>query len=307
MLDEMRAFAVLAEVGSIRRASERLFVTQSAVTRQIQRLEGELGATLLDRRAKPPKLTPLGWIVLDRCRSILKSVADLKSSTSSDGEPSGVLRIGIGNALADDDMAGRLRELAQRFPQLSIHVKTDWTPALIDSVRQGLLDIAVAPKRPDIVLPPDLSGTVIDRERLVFVADSGRVLPRSVSLEGLAGLQWVLKPNGCGTRETLRLLLERRALPLNIAAEVPDENMQLSLIARGLGIGLVSMRSVRRHARRNKVRTITVPGIKPFLEIVLIRGSFLGCLSSAVAALENGLSRQFGRQPVGFPGADQGL
>jgi DNA-binding transcriptional LysR family regulator len=220
-------------------------------------------------------------------------VADLKSSTSSDGEPSGVFRIGIGNALADDDMADRLRDLGLRFPRLAIHVKSDWTPALIENVRRGLLDVAVAPKRPDVVVPPDVIGRVIGRESLVFVTERDRK-PKRASLDHLATLQWVLKPKGCGTRETLRLLLERKALPLNVAAEVADENMQLSLIARGLGIGLVSMRCVRRHSWQNKVRILEVSGTSLFLEIVVVQASFLGCLSSAVAALENDLVRRYG-------------
>lgn len=295
MLDEMRSFSTLAEMGSIQRTAERLLLTQSAVTRQIQRLEGELGAVLLDRRVKPAKLTPVGSTVLERCRSILKSVADLKSSTSTDGEPSGAFRVGIGNALAEDDMAERLRALGRRFPRLVIHVKTNWTPALIDEVRQALLDVAVVPKRPDVDLPPELSGTVISREDLVFVTSSDRNRLKGLPLERLATLQWVVKPKGCGTRETLRLLLERRALPFNIAAEVPDENMQLSLIARGLGIGLVSMRSLRRHPRRNRLGTLAIPNITPFLEIAVVRGSFLGRLGSAVSALEDGVSRRFRR------------
>ena len=52
MLDEMRTFVVLAESGSLHRAAERLFLTPSAVTRQIQRLEAALKTSLLDRRVK---------------------------------------------------------------------------------------------------------------------------------------------------------------------------------------------------------------------------------------------------------------
>src|SRR6516225_3793233 len=100
----MRAFAVLAEVGSVQRAAARLGLTQSAVSRQIQRLEDDLRTTLVDRRIKPSKLTPVGWMVLRRCQSILQSVADLKASASPDQEPAGVLRLGIGNVLADDRM-----------------------------------------------------------------------------------------------------------------------------------------------------------------------------------------------------------
>ena len=70
MLDEIRSFIVLAESGSLRRASERLFLTPSALTRQIQRLEQALGTTLLDRRVKPARITLAGRAVLDRLRAV---------------------------------------------------------------------------------------------------------------------------------------------------------------------------------------------------------------------------------------------
>ena len=66
MLDEIRSFIMLAESGSLRRASERLFLTPSALTRQIQRLEQALGTSLLDRGVKPARITRAGRAVLDR-------------------------------------------------------------------------------------------------------------------------------------------------------------------------------------------------------------------------------------------------
>src|SRR5512147_143881 len=65
MLDEIRTFVVLAETGSLQRAAERLFLSPSAVTRQIQRLEATLKTPLLDRRVKPARITREGRAVLD--------------------------------------------------------------------------------------------------------------------------------------------------------------------------------------------------------------------------------------------------
>ena len=72
MLDEIRAFVVLAESGSLQRAAARLFLTPSAVTRQIQRLEAALKTPLLDRRVKPGRITREGHVVLDRGRQMLR-------------------------------------------------------------------------------------------------------------------------------------------------------------------------------------------------------------------------------------------
>ena len=72
MLDEMRAFVVLVESGSLQRAAERLFLTPSAVIRQIERLEAALKTPLLDRRVKPARITREGRAMLDRGRQMLR-------------------------------------------------------------------------------------------------------------------------------------------------------------------------------------------------------------------------------------------
>src|SRR5438874_6636050 len=95
MLGEMRAFSIFAEVGSVQAAAARLHLTQSAVSRQIKRLEEELGTPLLDRRFKPPMLTSSGLTVLDECRAILRDVANLKANQSPTKEPRGKFRVGV--------------------------------------------------------------------------------------------------------------------------------------------------------------------------------------------------------------------
>ena len=60
MLEDLRALVEFAHAGSIAGAAGRLFRTPSAITRQVQRLEAALGAELLDRSVKPPRLNSLG-------------------------------------------------------------------------------------------------------------------------------------------------------------------------------------------------------------------------------------------------------
>ena len=68
MLDDLHALVEFAQAGSIAGAADRLFRTPSAITRQLQRLEAALGAELLDRSVKPPRLNSLGSKVLEQAR-----------------------------------------------------------------------------------------------------------------------------------------------------------------------------------------------------------------------------------------------
>ena len=81
MLDDLRALVEFAQAGSIAGAADRLFRTPSAITRQVQRLEAALGAELLDRSVKPPRLNSLGSKVLEQARDPLQRTEALKSLT----------------------------------------------------------------------------------------------------------------------------------------------------------------------------------------------------------------------------------
>ncbi|SAK61169.1 LysR family transcriptional regulator [Caballeronia glebae] len=59
MIEELKSFVTVVEEASLTRAAQKLFVTQSAVSKRIQRLEDVLGAQLLDRNSKPPRATAL--------------------------------------------------------------------------------------------------------------------------------------------------------------------------------------------------------------------------------------------------------
>jgi len=101
VLDNLQALVEFAQAGSVVGAADRLFRTPSAVTRQLQRLEAELGAELLDRSTKPPRLNSLGSRVLERARDILQRQESLRSLASPDAEPHGLLRIGLAHAPRD--------------------------------------------------------------------------------------------------------------------------------------------------------------------------------------------------------------
>lgn len=295
MLDEMRAFSMFGEVGSIQLAAARLFLTQSAVTKRIQRLEKELGTSLLDRRTKPPEMTATGREVLGRCRAILQDITDLRASSSPAKEPAGTLRVGVGYVLADDELVECLHRVGKRFPRVAVNIKTDWHHVLIEMVRQNRLDAAIIPKRPEMPLPSDVKGKIVGAEPLIFVSDGTLSLAPRPTLVQLAKLPWVVKPKETGTREMLEAVLARNALPFNIASEVQDENLQLSLVRRGLGVALVTQRTVQRHPRSKSLRTHKVRGQDLSLDIMMIRGNHLGSLGSAVDMLEEQLTSSFGK------------
>lgn len=79
-LRHLEHLLAVADTGSFSRAAERLFITQSALSRSIQGLESELGGPVLDRLGKRNTLTPLGLEVVARARPILRDLDQLRDS-----------------------------------------------------------------------------------------------------------------------------------------------------------------------------------------------------------------------------------
>lgn len=91
----------LADTGSFSRAAEKLFITQSALSRSIQSLEEDLGGRVLDRIGKRNELTPLGLDVVSRARHIVRDAAELRHSAKLlQGGGRGAISVGLGSGPA---------------------------------------------------------------------------------------------------------------------------------------------------------------------------------------------------------------
>src|SRR2546428_401537 len=95
------------------------------------------------------------------------------------------------------------------------------------------------------VRPPDEAarsppaGASLGRDPLVLAASRRLGLPRVLTLADAARESWVLNPGGCGGRAALEQTLARVGAPLRVAVETYGLELQLSLVARGVGLGLL--------------------------------------------------------------------
>lgn len=301
MLDEIRTFVVLAEAGSLQRAAERLFLTPSAVTRQIQRLEGVLKTPLLDRRVKPGRITREGRAVLDGGRHMLRLMDDLKASGAKDAEPSGIFRVGFSHALAQPSLVASIQRLTNRFTRLQPVLSTDLRPKLIGQVRSGELDVALAFLSPDDTVPGDVASSVLATERLALVRARGpqpRARRSSKSKGRDLDARWVLNPPGCFIRASLEAKLRKLGSPFEVASEINNIDMQLALVASGIGLGLIPARFLASHPKRRRLERIKGSGISIEASIVFMQASHLGRLEAAATFLEKEFRDHFAERDV---------
>src|SRR5437588_3199150 len=161
VLDDLRALVEFAQAGSIARAADRLFRTPSAITRQVQRLEAALGAELLDRSVKPPRLNSLGSRVLQQARDLLQRPEALESLASSDAEPHGLLRIGLAHPLAEGTLIEPIRALTEKYTKVRLQILSERTSELFNRLLAGELEVAVVPFPEGRTAPPPLMTNII--------------------------------------------------------------------------------------------------------------------------------------------------
>jgi DNA-binding transcriptional LysR family regulator len=292
-IDDVRTFVAVVEAGSVSRAAAELNLTQPAVTRRVQRLEGVVGAPLLDRRRRPFSLTQIGRSAVERCRRLLWTAKELRGLALDTQVPSGEIRVGVAHALTELAFSQPVDEVRRAFPQVVLRLRTGWSRELLERVRSGALDAAAILLPEGEGLPSGVSGEAIGREHLALVA--GRQWrSRTRAPRDLRGSGWVLNPEGCAARAALQRQLARSGLPLQVNVETYNYELQLSLIVRGRGLGLVPARLLARSRMRSRLRVLRVRGLDFPLTIWLTSGGIPAPLQPPLRALSRALAKRLG-------------
>jgi DNA-binding transcriptional LysR family regulator len=291
VFDDLRALVEFAQAGSIARAADRLYRTPSAITRQVQRLEAALGAELLDRSVKPPRLNSLGSRVLEQARDLLQRTEALKSLTSSDAEPHGLMRIGLAHPLAEGTLVEPIRALTEKYPQVRLLLLSERTPELFNRLLAGELDVAVVPFPEGRTAPPPLLTNIIATDRVEIVQGAaGNV---GADWKSLGRASWVLNPPGCFLRANLIDRMERAGLTPMIAAEIHNMYLQLAFVQAGYGVGLLPARFIAGNNSFHKVEVLRPPSFSLHMSVAIVRVGQLGALERAVRLLEDGIRHLF--------------
>lgn len=140
-LEELRAWVVVVDTGSITAAAEQLSQTTSGISRALSRLEKKLQTTLLHRTTRRIALTEEGQIFLEHAREILRSVETAEEQIAQRREiPSGRLRVNAATPFMLHVIVPLLDEFTTRYPLIQLELNTD--DLVIDLLEQQT-DIAI--------------------------------------------------------------------------------------------------------------------------------------------------------------------
>jgi len=293
-ISDARTFIAVVEAGSVSRAACELHLTQSAVTRRVQRLEQAIGAQLIDRRKRPFVLTDIGQAAVERCRRLVSTRDELRSLAQGGVSPTREFRIGVAHALTELALIEPIDEMRQAFPAVVARLYTGWSRELVERVRSGALDAAVVLLPESETLPSGTDGAALASEQLMVIG-SRDWRARAWTMRDAAEVGWILNPEGCAVRAWLQKLLGRVGMPLLVGVETYNYELQMALVARARGLGLVPSRLLTRSASRQQLCKIRVRGLEFQMTIWMISSVLTPPLEQPLNTLGHALKGRLSR------------
>lgn len=148
LLRQMKYFASVIDCNSFTEAAEQNFISQSAISQQIQALEKDLGVSLIIRENRKFSLTPAGEHFYNHCKGILEEIEDLCRETVQLGQDSELqLRIGYLRCYSGQELHQAIAEFSQTYPEVSINIVNGTHEELYDHLRFGSVDLVLTDQR----------------------------------------------------------------------------------------------------------------------------------------------------------------
>ena len=162
------SFVMVVDNGSIAETARRLNITAAGVAQRIRALETEIGTRLIVRSGQRVRPTEAGLAILERSRSILGDLRDLKPMAVAD-RPSGELRLGATGSSTSGLLPDILVLLTEKYPEVEVNMVSGTGGELYQRLLDGELDTAIIPQ-PTFAIPKVYDWCTLREERLIVVA-----------------------------------------------------------------------------------------------------------------------------------------
>ena len=219
-MDVLRSFVAIVDNGSMLKASERVFLTQSALSLQVKRLEEMLQQPLFHRDGRRLVLAPAGDVLLLHAREML-ALNDRAISAVTGGALAGPVRVGTVQDFAETLLTNILARFAQLHPEAVLHARIGGTVELLEDIEKDRLDLLIGFAEPD-------APAQVRLDPMIWIGDpvlaSREVVPLAV-LE---------KP--CRFREAAIAALDAAGRSYRIVLETPNLSTLRAGVEAGLGL-----------------------------------------------------------------------
>ena len=261
----LKLFRHLSKTLHFARTSQACYITPSALTRVIQRIEADLGETLFFRDNRSVELTPAGMAFKKYADDVLGRWEQLHDELSCEDVLQGELSLYCSVTAAYGILPGIMAEYRKTYPGIRIHLETgDAAKALTKLLNQDA-DMVIA-ALPD-VLPKDLVFQTLSKTPLVFLAP---LQHPGVVIETSDGIDWertplIIPDHGLSRDRIDQWFAAENFIP-RIYSQVAGNEAIIVMVSLGCGIGLVPKMVLEKSPFLNQVKILdNTPELPPFI------------------------------------------
>ena len=192
-IEQLEYVAAVTQHGSLRRASERLHISQPALSEAVTKLERELGVTLLDRRRSGARISRQGIELLQHMLEVLEAVDRLRRAAGDQHIASRTVRLATVNAATSTLLVPAVRAFEELTPGTAVEVLNSQQAEIHQGLADGSLDLGLVNMLDGDETPPQLVSTQLLRGRPVVVlpADHPLAAGDTVTVASLRGERFV--------------------------------------------------------------------------------------------------------------------
>lgn len=271
---KLEVFCKVVELKSFTRAAAAVMLSQPTVSEHIRSLEDELGQKLVDRLGRQVEPTPVGRLLYKYGVKILRLQQEaLQAVEQYGGKLVGRIMIGSGTIPGTYILPGMIGKFRKKHPSIKATLKITSSHRIVEDVLNGELEIAVVGARWS---EKGLDYNEIFSDSLAVVASVDHPLAgrKEISLAELAEEPFIFREMGSGTRRVVEQIFEDHGLKtsaLSEVAEIGSTAAVLEAVREGLGISILSTKSVERDIKAGVLVTIPIKGVKMERPFYMIR------------------------------------
>ena len=240
-LKPLRAFCQAARLGSVSRAAEVLFLSQPAVSLQLQALERELGVALFERIGRRLSLTREGSALYELARPLIEGLDGLEGEFRNrlKGLEGGELHVAAGSSTILYLLPPLVQAFKQAHPQVQLVLHNVTGKDGLALLRSDAVDLAVGSM---LDVPSDLNYAPVYSFDPMLIMAKGHALAKKdpLRLEDLSPHGLILPPKRLTTWRLVDLVFQQRRVPYTVALEVGGWEVIKQYVAMGLGISIVT-------------------------------------------------------------------
>jgi LysR family transcriptional regulator, transcriptional activator of the cysJI operon len=259
-LRHLSIFTVVSDTLSMTKAAQKLFIAQPSVSQSIAELERDLGVRLFERLNGKLFLTVNGQQFLPYARhvsSLMSEVSDIFSGSNAREKLRAASTLTVGTTVFNRI----IRSFKEKNPSCDIYFRTENTRIVENLILSDKIDIALI--EGNVKSPHILTIPVMDDE-LVVIMHPGNPLLRikNIKAKDLLEQQFILREEGSGTRELFENVMRRKSITYSIAGEMNNAEAIKLAVAAGLGISVISRRSIEKELQRKELCAVEIPDLR---------------------------------------------